>query len=353
MTTESNDCAFCGSNATMRCSRCNVAYCNRTCQSRDWCRHRQRCGNATHVGGDEPRQKIIVENVDVEQLREHVSTDVPMQEFDELAAEVLTGGVSKIGSLEENFGKNNDTKYLPYDENIVKILKSPKSYINASWAMKRCAMLVQNPRRDNVDLFFDMIKTWNERNPVIFAFVSNADVHNNRGFVYWPTEIDKTVTYDKYSLTLKEISDSSDRNMFHGMFVLSWFSKTMEITDSCRIEIYAYSGWDIGTIPSDPLPIMRLARKASTMVSDVTNPIIVHCTTAAVRAGTFIAMVSALKLFYEGIVPRTISIKRIVRQLRSERPGIVDRVDLYRFIYQVVVANIIDDPKLSKEIHFK
>jgi receptor-type tyrosine-protein phosphatase R len=97
---------------------------------------------------------------------------------------------------------------------------------------------------------------------------------------------------------------------------------------------YWYTAWPDHNLPENPNALIQLIKQVESYRKfEEKSPILVHCSAGVGRTGCFLALAIGIKqIDTENLV----DIVQIVCQLRVERGGMIQTLEQYEFIYQVL-----------------
>lgn len=97
---------------------------------------------------------------------------------------------------------------------------------------------------------------------------------------------------------------------------------------------YWYTAWPDHNLPENPSALIQLIKQVeSYRKMDAHSPILVHCSAGVGRTGCFLALAIGIRQLD---VENLLDVVQIVCQLRVERGGMIQTLEQYEFIYQVL-----------------
>ncbi|XP_065069136.1 receptor-type tyrosine-protein phosphatase S-like isoform X1 [Rhopilema esculentum] len=271
-----------------------------------------------------------------------------MQEFKRLEAGLSSQEkeLFSISNLPENKEKNRFLNILPYNRNRVKLAsiygQKGSDYINASYIdgyrHRHAFIATQGPLENTVADFWRMI--WEQNCNNIVMLTKLFEKSKERSCQYWPNC--GSATYGKFLVDeLRERDDECD-NVVRRELNLTY----TETGRSRRLTHYLYTGWPEYGSPNSGTDIIKLISLVQSLKAiRGTGPVVVHCSGGAGRTGAFIAICICIqKLKTEG----TVDIFQTVRQLRTQRPAMVQTIDQYYFCYQALKDYVDTTTEVSK-----
>merc|ERR1712137_569214 len=249
--------------------------------------------------------------------------------------------------LDENSEKNRYYNVLPFDDNRVRLEwrgVAGSDYINASPIQIASAIdtpeyiACQAPLPCTFDDFWRMV--WETQIKVVVMLTPCEERGQRKAHEYWPEQGEQkqfrhiVVT----CLLAKEVEVFTVRCLR-----LSLFSPEGQLKEQRNLFHIQHNQWnDMGsTSKRSVFQLIKLINACSKRTNRSTEPIIVHCSAGIGRAGTFIAIDEALRRVQQYQLShqdpeKLLDIFGIVRLLRSQRRGMVQTLNQYQFIYQVL-----------------
>jgi len=235
----------------------------------------------------------------------------------------------KAASAPCNKIKNRYLTCLPFDETRVAlkpIQGVPGSdYINASFVdgyMKQRAFIAtQAPLPSTVDDFWRMV--WEQQSCTVVCLIVDSESARTRMQPYWPEKEPRKCG----PLLIEHISESKQTD-----FLVRNLKVTNSQSGSSRmIRHFQFTSWPDNQTPQNGSGIIDFIgqiQKWQLQTGDRT--VIVHCSTGIGRSGVYISLCNLIeRLKTEGIV----DVFRTVRQLKKQRPGMVQTQGQYFFCH--------------------
>ncbi|XP_068728210.1 receptor-type tyrosine-protein phosphatase delta-like [Montipora capricornis] len=235
----------------------------------------------------------------------------------------------QAANMPYNKTKNRYANVLTFDDARVKLSVIPgiegSDYINASFVdgymMRRAFIATQAPIPDTIPDFWRMI--WEQESSTVVMLSKETESGKVKVHRYWPAkqpanignlvvEMTSEMVYDDY--TMREIK----------------LTNTKE-SASRVIRQYHYTGWpDVGSPDSGTGLIDLIGQVQRWQQQSGNTTITVHCSAGVGRTGVFCALSILIeRLKSEGVV----DVFQTVKQLRSQRPAMVQTKEQYEFIY--------------------
>jgi len=259
-----------------------------------------------------------------------------------------------------NVYKNRYPNVLPLDHSRV-VLSGPEGadYINANYIRgfqnNKAYIATQAPIRDTFADFWRLI--YEQQVHLIVMLTKLTENGKAKADVYWPSKPNESSFFGNILVTFsQEISYTQD-------ITLRYF--TLKHRDFLQIErkvvqihytgfpdfgrpqnkesfirligfMEAYLHWADNRIPSSSQRTSTSTSSSSTSSSScyANRPIVLHCSAGIGRTGTLIACHVAWRALKSGVT--NINIKKLVKELREDRKGMVQSVEQYVFVHEVV-----------------
>jgi receptor-type tyrosine-protein phosphatase R len=210
---------------------------------------------------------------------------------------------------------NNDPLSAYINANYVAGFKcDPKAYIAA-----------QGPMSNTIDDFWRMV--CHERVSCIVMITQLVERNKNKCELYFPEEQGLPVHYDNVLVTVKQVTYCQDYEL-----------RQLQVDDSGTtrfISHYWYTAWPDHNLPESPHALVDLVRIVDSERDDdpAKGPVLVHCSAGVGRTGCFLALSIGIKqIDLNGFV----DIVKIICNLRMDRGGMIQTLEQYEFIYQVL-----------------
>jgi receptor-type tyrosine-protein phosphatase R len=188
----------------------------------------------------------------------------------------------------------------------------------------------QGPMSNTIADFWLMI--WTECVPCVVMITKLIESNKSKCELYIPEDLEETHDYGHLVVTLTQI------NRFQDFEVRQLSVRCQEET---RIVYhYWYTAWPDHNVPENPNSLIQLIRQVEAFRSfkSTSNligkgPVLVHCSAGIGRTGCFIAISAGIKQIES---ENLIDVVQIVCRLRKDRGGMVQTLEQYEFIYQVL-----------------
>lgn len=285
----------------------------------------------------------------IEKFREHHDkiirekqrgVDVIQQEFLEIGqySKSLERDEKKFGCKEgrDHQLMNRYRDILPFDSTRVTLRNAP--YINASWVNKKEYIATQGPKPDTIRAFWEMVIQYEIK--IIVMLCKLKEVNNRlippikeKCAEYWPQEknIQKHISgSDKMESITVTLTDEDDT----GGFVVRQLS-VKNRNGIHKVLQFQMLTWPDYGVPTDRDQVLHLI-DAIRNRSKTKAPILMHCSAGVGRTGTIIALDLVKQMKAGKNMPKSFSIKNMVKELRKQRMKMVQSIEQYRFLYEMI-----------------
>jgi protein tyrosine phosphatase len=252
---------------------------------------------------------------------------------------------------------------LPIDDTRVTLANMPTDYINANFVTvpNIACICTQAPLHRTFKDFWAMV--WQQNVGVICALNRNIEKNVIKGDSYWPEKKRRLVLGD-ITLKLKAELDLPRYNIKIRRIKMIFHQENREIYH------LHYEGWPDFGVPESSLGIRELIRLAlyyQKYNSELSGPIVVHCSAGIGRSGSFISLASVMAdphfkqlqketTFKEDYQSLLVTLSRfkianLVLSLRKQRhPGMVQTSQQYKFIYMSLIDEIYKPTIVSETV---
>ncbi|XP_037790412.1 tyrosine-protein phosphatase Lar-like [Penaeus monodon] len=233
-------------------------------------------------------------------------------------------------NLPVNKFKNRLVNILPYESTRVCLQplrgSEGSDYINASFIdgyRYRCAYIAtQGPLQETVDDFWRML--WEHNSTIVVMLTKLKEMGREKCYQYWPNE--RSQRYQFYV-----VDPIAEYNM--PQYILREFKVTDARDGQSRtIRQFQFIEWPEQGVPKSGegfIDFIGQVHKTKEQFGQ-DGPITVHCSAGVGRTGVFITLSQVLeRMQYEGVV----DMFQTVRNLRTQRPAMVQTEEEYRFCY--------------------
>ncbi|XP_059151900.1 receptor-type tyrosine-protein phosphatase T-like [Physella acuta] len=235
---------------------------------------------------------------------------------------------------EENMAKNRFKNILPANRTrpyLYTPVEGCNEYINAvylsGYTQKDQFIVTQMPLPTTVADFWRMLY---DTSSDTIVMLNEFDRNDKSCALYWPEEYGYSEEHGPLNVELLSSSEV-DPDVTVRVFKLSHTEKGEERA----IKQFMFKSWpDYQTTPNSVTPLLRLYRQVTDWLKQNSKgPVTVHCMNGASKSGVFVAsclLLERLELDYE------VDVYQTVKQIRINRPQLIENLEQYKFLYQVV-----------------
>lgn len=233
---------------------------------------------------------------------------------------------------ENSRGRNRYMNVIPFEDTRVK-LSGTQDYINASYIREEPSgaakyIATQGPLDSTLEDFWRLCWEQNINTILMLSpFVENGRCKVNE---YLPLKDGEQKTYGQYAV-LTESSEESDS-------VRSCTVRKLKLQHSAETRVIKhvhFTGWpDFGNVDDSGI-VLKLIELLSEIKGTSEAPLLTHCSAGVGRTGTFIA----IDIIIRNLMTNSdyaIDVKKVVANIRNQRPLMVMTPEQYGMIYSVV-----------------
>jgi len=228
-----------------------------------------------------------------------------------------------------NKNKNRFLNVLPYDDTRVALRQLPgiqgSDYINANYihgySHAKQFIATQAPLPQTIPAFWRMI--WEHHCMTIVCLAQESEGGKVKIHRYWPS-IEASI---HGPLMVEMVTEET-----HGDFIVREFKVTHTTEGHSRtIKHFQYINWPDNSYPQSAAGLVDLiGRVQKWHQQNSVGQIVVHCSAGVGRTGVLIALCNMIeRVRVEGVV----DIFQTVRELRTQRPAMVQTKAQYLFCY--------------------
>ncbi|KAJ1274790.1 hypothetical protein BS78_05G087700, partial [Paspalum vaginatum] len=233
----------------------------------------------------------------------------------------------------DNRARNRYTDILPFDKTRVQLKSSSgNGYINASHIDTGSSRLTkfistQGPLANTIEDFWQMV--YENHCPVI-VMVTKFD--GQKCYEYLPLREGQGV-FGKFNVTImKERRD--------GPLVFRGVKVQRDESDVVHSLLHIqYSEWPDHWIPSNSTAVRRILKRLYPIPKE--HPVVAHCSAGIGRTGAYITIHNAIEQILLG-EKGAVDLAETVKRFRSQRPGMVQTEDQYKFCHQAIADELRD-----------
>ena len=235
--------------------------------------------------------------------------------------------------LSENSSRNKYKLIYPYDKSRVILTSNNESdYINASYIpgfyVSDTFIVAQAPKKNTETHFWQMILE--QRVSTVVMLTRVVELGKEKCTSYWPQEVGYSCNFEGIRVTLKR----EDKSV---CYVLREMEITGPDSSSYKLTQFHYVAWPDHDVPQLFIDLLDFTQMIKKHHMRDRTPLLVHCSAGVGRSGTFIALYNLLEAVGVG---ETISVYRIVNEMREYRPQMVQTFNQYKFIYLAILEMI-------------
>lgn len=239
-------------------------------------------------------------------------------------------------SLKHNFNKNKYKSIFPYDKSRVTIRDTSctgSDYINASHIPGLYVpvqfIAAQAPKPNTVCSFWTMV--WEQGVRTIVSLTNLVELGKTKCTQYWPSNIGESIEHGSVHVCLQKEEIFSD-----------YIVRDLLVSGVCNRKIrtrqYHYTAWSDHHVPqsyNDLLTFIQTVKNRERKKG--ISSVVVHCSAGVGRTGIFIALYNIQEAVGQGT---SISVYRVVNEMREYRPHMVQTFSQYRYIYLSILEII-------------
>ncbi|XP_071799332.1 tyrosine-protein phosphatase Lar-like isoform X2 [Asterias amurensis] len=239
---------------------------------------------------------------------------------------------------EEQRCKNRYANIIPYDctRVVLDVINDDEDtdYINASYIdgyqQKNAYIATQGPNKSSSPDFWRMV--WEQEVMIIVMLTNLIENAKKKCIQYWPDE--QKIYGD---IVVKLVSEKVKTDFTERTFVISNINIDEDVPR--EIKQFHYTSWPDMGLPDSPAPLMKFIHEVKQNEDDIKpSPMVVHCSAGVGRTGTFITVDAMLNMVAE---EKQINIIDFVHQMRNHRMKMVQTMDQYMFIFEVLVETLL------------
>lgn len=240
----------------------------------------------------------------------------------------------KSALMPSNIYKNRYANILAYEKTRVVLQKNIEGdYINANWTdsplCKKAFICSQAPTRRTVNDFWNMV--WEQEVHSLVCLSSPVE----DDLLYFPRTVDQEILTSDFIIILSNVWKVLD----DGVEIRRLTVKNVFTAKTRKLYHLHYLDWpDFGT-PRDTIQFLDFIEivYVISLKHHFTKPVLIHCSAGVGRTGTFCSVYNGLLMIR---YHNTCNVPWIVDMLRKDRPGAVQTIEQYKFIYKAIFTSI-------------
>ncbi|XP_018416168.1 PREDICTED: tyrosine-protein phosphatase non-receptor type 3 [Nanorana parkeri] len=266
----------------------------------------------------------------MEQLTKGLETGVVLIQFEQLYRK-KPGLAITFAKTGENMDKNRYKDVLPYDATRV-LLQETEDYINASFVNMEIPssnivnkyIATQGPLPHTCAPFWQMV--WDNRLSLVIMLTTLTERGRTKCHQYWPDPPD-LMEYGKFKVKCNS-EDCTIAYVYREMIITN--TETGEELPVSHLQYVAWPDHGVPDESSDFLEFVNCVRQKRIE----NQAILVHCSAGIGRTGVLITMETAMCLIEQN---QPVYPLDIVRQMRDQRPMMVQTSSQYKFVCEAIL----------------
>ncbi|XP_036199072.1 tyrosine-protein phosphatase non-receptor type 22 isoform X1 [Myotis myotis] len=264
---------------------------------------------------------------------------------------------STVAERPKNIKKNRYKDILPYDHSRVELSlitsDEDSSYINANFIKgvygPQAYIATQGPLSTTLLDFWRMI--WEYSVLIIVMACMEFEMGKKKCGRYWAEPGEMQLQLGPFSVSCEAENRKSDYTI-----------RTLKVkfnSETRTIYQFHYKNWPDHDVPASIDPILELIWDVRCYQADDRVPICIHCSAGCGRTGVICAIDYTWMLLKDGIIPENFSVFTLIREMRTQRPSLVQTQKQYELVYKAVIElfkrhmDVIRDRHSGTEIQAK
>ncbi|XP_063687946.1 receptor-type tyrosine-protein phosphatase F-like isoform X2 [Bolinopsis microptera] len=292
---------------------------------------------AIHCGNTEMRPSDITNRLESMSVIDSENNSSGMEiEFKRLTIHYkYSPNLFTSANLPVNHCKNRYANVLPFESTRVRLQpvagRDGSDYINGSYITgyqsRNAYIATQGPLEETVLDFWRMMWEQNVNTIVMLTQVVECGRPGlSKCHEYWPS--DKPLVLS--SMFIISHRQTSETHSFTRRELVLTNTSTSE---ERVIQQYHFDTWPEQGLPATSAILGLVFQVQNNQRVQEHAPVVVHCSAGGGRTGVFIAISTAIERYQQ---EKLIDIFDLVKNLRNQRPAMVQTLEQYRFIYQVM-----------------
>ncbi|KAM9354253.1 tyrosine-protein phosphatase non-receptor type 21 isoform 2-T2 [Pholidichthys leucotaenia] len=278
-------------------------------------------------------------------LQQRMDGDEVLKEYESIPKR-RPGAEYTAAKMQENSDKNRFQDVLPYDDTRVELVPTKENntgYINASHIRITVSgqgfdyIATQGPLSNTCQDFWQMV--WEQGVSIIAMVTAEEENGREKSFRYWPRlgTRNNTLTYGRFKITFRFRTES-------GCYATTGLKiKNLAMGQERTLWHLQYTDWPDHGCPEDfkgfltYLEEIQSVRRHTNSISGPENtslPVLVHCSAGVGRSGVIILSEIMIACLEHN---ETMSVKKVLLQLREQRMLMVQTLSQYTFVYKVLI----------------
>ncbi|CAK6439173.1 unnamed protein product [Pipistrellus nathusii] len=242
---------------------------------------------------------------------------------------------STVAERPRNIKKNRYKDILPYDHSRVELSlitsDEDSNYINANFIKgvygPQAYIATQGPLPTTLLDFWRMI--WEYSVLIIVMACMEIEMGKRKCERYWAEPGDRQLQFGPFSVSCEAENRKSDYTI-----------RTLKVkfnSETRTIYQFHYKNWPDHDVPASIDPILELIWDVRCHQEDDRVPICIHCSAGCGRTGVLCAIDYTWMLLKDGIIPSNFSVFNLIRDMRTQRPSLVQTQEQYELVYKAVI----------------
>lgn len=235
---------------------------------------------------------------------------------------------------QDNVKKNRYKDIVPFDHSRVKLSlvasKHDSDYINASFIRgvmgTRAYIATQGPLPNTVLDFWRML--WEYNVQIVVMACREFEMGRKKCERYWPESKENAFVCEPFTIHIE-----SEENK--GEYVTRTLKVTFKQTSRTMKQLH-YVNWPDHGVPDSIPPILQMLQEMRICQDHDDLPICIHCSAGCGRTGALCAIDYTWNLLKRQAIPEDFSIFDIVKEMRTQRPSVVQTKEQYELVYRTI-----------------
>ncbi|XP_036308754.1 tyrosine-protein phosphatase non-receptor type 22 isoform X1 [Pipistrellus kuhlii] len=242
---------------------------------------------------------------------------------------------STVAERPRNIKKNRYKDILPYDHSRVELSLTTSdedsNYINANFIKgvygPQAYIATQGPLPTTLLDFWRMI--WEYGVLIVVMACMEIEMGKKKCERYWAEPGDRQLQFGPFCVSCEAENRKSDYTI-----------RTLKVkfnSETRTIYQFHYKNWPDHDVPASIDPILELIWDVRCHQEDDRVPICIHCSAGCGRTGVLCAIDYTWMLLKDGIIPSNFSVFNLIREMRTQRPSLVQTQEQYELVYKAVI----------------
>ncbi|XP_064154889.1 tyrosine-protein phosphatase non-receptor type 22 isoform X1 [Anguilla rostrata] len=240
----------------------------------------------------------------------------------------------KVAEKRENVKKNRYKDIMPFDHTRVKLSfitsDTDTDYINASFIkgalQQRAYIATQGPLPHTVQDFWRMIWEYNVK--IIVMACREFEMGRKKCERYWPEKGEEPFVCDPFTIHYESMESKGD-------YLTRVLKVTYRNTSRMLWQLH-YVNWPDHGVPASIPPILELLQEMRSYQEHDDVPICIHCSAGCGRTGVLCVIDYTWKLLRNQLITEDFCIFKLVQEMRTQRPSIVQTKEQYELVYRTI-----------------